>query len=131
MIKFDLNELNLDSLKVIRDKYNRIDERGVNQGRVIYFDPTKNIYYKIFHKDYCRLDNFINAYNNNFFDGITPGLMGLIYNGDDIIGYAALSGEVLSNSEFDIHFIPNEFTEKLLNKIKETKMFFMTLFHQI
>ena len=44
---------------------------------------------------------------------------GLWYrDGDDIVGYVSKAGKVLSDNEFDAHLIPNEFTEKLINRIK-------------
>ena len=108
----------------IRNKYNRIDDNGVNHGRSIYYDKQNNIYYKLFHKDYCRLDNFIKAYKSGFFQDLAPALTAIIYDRDDIVGYVSKGGKVISDSEFDTHLIPQEFTEKLLKKIEDTKMFF-------
>jgi len=113
-----------NTFETIRDKYNRVDDKGVNQGRAIYYDREYNVYYKVFHKDYVRRTNFEMAIKKNFFDELTPALLGLIVDGDDIVGYYSKAGQVLSNSEFDTHLIPNEFTEKLVSKIKDTNLFF-------
>ena len=47
-MKINLSDLEFSNCKVIKDKYNRIDNTGVNHGRIIYFDEYNNIYYKIF-----------------------------------------------------------------------------------
>ena len=124
MLKTKIDSIDFDCLTTIRNKYNRIDERGINHGRSIYFDREKNLYYKLFHKDYVRRTNFEMAIDKNFFEGLTPALVSLIMDGDDTVGYVSKSGEVLSNSEFDTHLIPNDFTERLVNKIKQTGLFF-------
>ena len=113
-----------NTFETIRDKYNRIDDKGVNHGRAIYYDRENDLYYKIFHKDYVRRANFEMAIKKNFFDGLIPALVSLITDGDDIVGYVSKAGQVLSDNEFDTHLIPNEFTEKLINKIKDTDLFF-------
>jgi glycosyltransferase involved in cell wall biosynthesis len=113
-----------NTFETIRDKYNRIDDKGVNHGRAIYYDRESDLYYKIFHKDYVRRTNFEMAIRKNFFDGLIPALVQLIVDGDDIVGYVSKAGQVLSDNEFDSHLIPNEFTEKLINKIKDTDLFF-------
>ena len=113
-----------NTFETIRDKYNRIDDTGVNHGRAIYYDRENDLYYKIFHKDYVRRTNFEMAIEKNFFDGLIPALVSLIVDGDDIVGYVSKAGKVLSDNEFDTHLIPNEFTEKLINKIKDTNLFF-------
>ena len=104
-----------NTFETIRDKYNRIDDKGVNHGRSIYYDRDEDVYYKLFHKDYVRRTNFEMAISKNFFDGLTRALVGLIFDGDDIVGYVSKAGQVLSDNEFDTHLIPNDFTEKLLS----------------
>ena len=106
-----------NTFETIRDKYNRVDDKGVNHGRAIYYDRENNLYYKIFHKDYVRRTIFEMAIDKNFFGGLIPALVGLILDGDDIVGYVSKAGQVLSDNEFDTHLIPDEFTEKLINKI--------------
>ena len=113
-----------NTFETIRDKYNRIDDKGINHGRAIYYDRENDLYYKIFHKDYVRRINFEMAIKKNFFDGLIPALVGLIVDDGDIVGYVSKAGKVLSGNEFDTHLIPNEFTEKLINKIKDTDLFF-------
>ena len=57
-----------NTFETIRDKYNRIDDKGVNHGRAIYYDREDDIYYKLFHKDYVRRTNFEMAIKKNFFE---------------------------------------------------------------
>jgi len=71
--EIQLNNINFDACTCIKDKYNRIVD-GVNHGRAIYFDSTNQVYYKIFHPEYCRIDNFRKALKANFFDGLAPAL---------------------------------------------------------
>ena len=119
-----LSDLDFSNCKVIKDKYNRIDNTGVNHGRIIYFDEYNNIYYKIFNSGYVRRNNFIEAVNCGFYEYLAPSLKDIIYDKDGPIGYISEAGNVLSNSEFDIHLIPEDFKLKLFNKIKETGLFF-------
>ena len=130
MLKIKINDIAHcfgNTFETIRDKYNRVDDKGVNHGRAIYYDRENDLYYKIFHKDYVRRTNFEMAIRKNFFDGLTPALVQLIVDGDDIVGYVSKAGQVLSDNEFDAHLIPDEFTEKLINKIKDTDLFFYDL----
>jgi len=124
MNKVEIKSIDFDNLTVIRNTYDRIDATGVNHGRAIYFDSKKNLYYKIFHKDYVRGENFEKALSIGFFEGMTPALESVIYDDNIVVGYVSMGGKILSDSEFDIDLIPDGFTEKLLDKIKETKMFF-------
>ena len=48
--------------ETVIDKANRV-AHGVNQGRTVHKD--KNYYYKVFHKDYCRRENFIRGKKYN------------------------------------------------------------------
>ena len=116
-----------NTFETIRDKYNRIDDMGVNHGRAIYYDRENDLYYKIFHKDYVRRTNFEIAIEKNFFDGLIPALVSLIVDGDDIVGYVSKAGQVLSNNEFDEHLIPDDFKVKIMQRIKETGLFFYDL----
>ena len=85
------------------------------------------LYYKIFHAEYCRINNFRKAIQANFFDGLSSALTQLIYAGADIIGYVTKAGPLLSANEFDIHLIPQDFFRILKNRIKESGMFFYDL----
>ena len=38
----DLDFSNTNRYNIIRDKYNRIDNNGINHGRSIYYDKRKN-----------------------------------------------------------------------------------------
>ena len=61
----DLDFSNTNRYDIIRDKYNRIDDNGINHGRSIYYDKIDNIYYKLFHKEYVRRSNFEMAIQRN------------------------------------------------------------------
>ena len=73
-----------NTFETIRDKYDRIDENGINHGRSIYYDRKNNEWYKLFHKYYVRRTNFELAIEKKFFEGLAPGLLYLIYDGKDI-----------------------------------------------
>ena len=85
-MKINLSDLDFSKCEVIKDKYNRIDNNGVNHGRIIYFDEEHNVYYKIFNKDYIRRDNFVNAIDSNFYEYLAPALKDIIYDEDVPIG---------------------------------------------
>jgi len=123
----NLNQIDFNKLKIIRDKYNRIDESGINHGRSIYYDEKNKLYYKLFHKDYIRRTNFELAIKLNFFDGLTPALTELITDNDMVVGYVSKAGQVLSNNEFDEHLVPDDFKVKIMKRIKETGLFFYDL----
>ena len=56
--KIQLNDIDFDNCVCIKDKYDRI-VNGVNQGRSIHYDKGSNIYYKLFHPEYCRVETMI------------------------------------------------------------------------
>jgi len=85
------------------------------------------LYYKIFHPEYCRIDNFRRAIKANFFEGVAPALTDLIYNNEEIVGYITKAGPLLSANEFDFHLIPQDFFRILKKRIKESGMFFYDL----
>ncbi len=123
----NLNQIDFNKFKLIRDKYNRIDEKGINHGRSIYFDEQNSLYYKIFHKDYIRRTNFEMAIKKNFFDGMIPALVSLITDDGMIVGYVSKAGKVLSDNEFDEHLVPDNLKVKMIQRIKETGLFFYDL----
>jgi hypothetical protein len=124
--KIQLTDIVLDTFECVKDKYNRI-ANGINQGRAVYHDSDNQLYYKIFHPDYCRIDNFRMAIEANFFDGLAPALTDLIYDKDLLVGYVTKEGPLLSANEFDYHLIPKDFFSILKNRIKESGMFFYDL----
>jgi len=124
--RIDINSIDVDSLECIKDKYDRVVD-GISHGRSIYYDSINEIYYKIFHPDYCRIDNFRKAIEAKFFDGLAPALTGLIYDSDNLMGYVTKAGPLLSANEFDYHLIPQDFFRILKNRIKECGMFFYDL----
>ena len=124
--KIQINDINFDAYQCVKDKYNRVVD-GVSHGRAIYYDSANEIYYKIFHPDYCRINNFRKAIKANFFDGLAPALTDLIYDKDEIVGYVTKEGPLLSANEFDFHLIPQDFFSILKNRIKESGMFFYDL----
>ena len=121
-----LSGIDFSKHQCIKDKYDRVVD-GISHGRSIYYNSSKNRYYKIFHPDYCRLENFKKAIQANFFDGLAPALTHLIYDEDNIVGYVTSGGPVLSENEFDTHLIPRDFFRILKNRIKESGMFFYDL----
>ena len=128
MNKINLNDIDTTRCRVILDKVGRV-VGGVNQGRLVIHDEEKDLYYKIFDKDYCRRENFIKAYKAGFFGGsprriLAPALKSLIMDGDEVIGYASEAGTPLG-TEFDE--IPKEFYKRILDKAEDTKMFFYDL----
>jgi glycosyltransferase involved in cell wall biosynthesis len=124
--KIQLNDIDFDAYECIKDKYNRIVD-GVSHGRAIYFDSANQEYYKIFHPDYCRINNFRKAIKANFFEGLSSALISLIYDSGDIVGYVTKAGPLLSANEFDFHLIPQDFFRILKNRIKESGMLFYDL----
>ena len=124
--KIQITDINFEQLTCVKDKLHRVVD-GVNHGRAIYFDQSTQLYYKIFHAEYCRINNFRKAIQANFFDGLSSALTQLIYAGADIIGYVTNAGPLLSANEFDSHLIPRDFFRILKNRIKESGMFFYDL----
>ena len=124
--KIQLNDIDFDAYECIKDKYNRIVD-GISHGRAIYFDSVNQEYYKIFHPDYCRIDNFRKAIKANFFEDLAPALISLIYDNGEIIGYVTEAGPLVSANESDYHLIPQDFFRILKNRIKESGMFFYDL----
>ena len=124
--KIQIDDIDLSRYECIKDKYNRVVD-GISHGRAIYYDSNNSRYIKIFHPDYCRLENFRKAIKANFFEGLAHALTHLIYDDDNIIGYITDEGPVLSQNEFDSHLIPRDFFRILKNRIKESGMFFYDL----
>jgi len=124
--KIQIDDIDLSRYECIKDKYNRVVD-GISHGRAIYYDSKNSRYIKIFHPDYCRLENFRKAINVNFFEGLAHALSHLIYDGESIIGYITDEGPVLSENEFDSHLIPRDFFRILKNRIKESGIFFYDL----
>ena len=98
--KIQLNDINFNDCICVKDKYNRVVD-GISHGRSIYFDKVNQVYYKVFHPEYCRLENFRKAIEINFFDGLADALTSLIYDGNNLIGYVTKAGPLLSPNEFD------------------------------
>ena len=125
MKTISIHDINVNSCEVILDKSGRVVD-GVNHGRKILYDKGKNLYYKIFDKEYCRRKNFVTAYEKGFFDELAPALNSLIIDeihgkwggSDTTIGYVTEGGKPLSTSEFDFDKIPTEFYQKILQLLK-------------
>ena len=122
--RIDLIDIDTTQCRIILDKAGRVVD-GVNHGRQVIQDEEKDLYYKIFDKEYCRRENFIKAYEVGFFDELTPALQSLIVDGDDIVGYVTEVGERISKSPYTP--IPKKFYEKVLDVSKEKNMFFYDL----
>ena len=119
--KIQLKDLKLNELELIIDKYDRILDEGhgpCNLGRSVYFDKKNNQYIKIFHPEYCRVNNFKTAIESGFYIGMAPALVSLIYDGDTIIGYITEKGEPVKGAEHEIKNIPPSFLETFLRTCK-------------
>jgi len=110
--KTQLKDLKIEDLKPIINKYNRITDDGVNHGRSVYYDVDKKQYIKIFHPEYCRLNNFKEAFKSNFLNGLCPALTKLIYNGDNLVGYICKEGSHPTE-------IPKDFLTTILRNCKK------------
>jgi hypothetical protein len=121
--RINVKELDLESLILVKDKYNRIAD-GVNQGRAVY--AGEGYYVKVFHPEYCRLQNFRDALDSGFLNGLTPSMTHLLEDDDkNIIGYITLGGTMLSNNESDFKSIPSHFWRTMLrNSQKRNKVFY-------
>jgi hypothetical protein len=120
--RINVKELDLESLRLVKDKYNRIAD-GVNQGRAVY--AGEGYYVKIFHPEYCRLQNFRDALDSGFLNGLAPALTHLIEDGDkNIIGYITLAGKMLSENETDFNTIPPHFYRTMLRNCKKRNKVF-------
>ena len=89
--KIQLQDINKNNFKTIIDKYNRTVD-GINHGRSVYYDQNNKQYIKIFHPEYCRLNNFKESINSGFLNGLCPALTDLIYDKDNLIGYICEEG---------------------------------------
>lgn len=88
--RVSIDNLDLDSMEVVIDKYNRTID-GINHGRAVY--KGDGYYVKVFHPDYCRLSNLKEALDSGFLNGLTPALTHLINDSDgNLCGYIMLSG---------------------------------------
>ena len=121
--RVNVKELDLESLILVKDKYNRIVD-DVNQGRAVY--AGDGYYVKVFHPEYCRLQNFRDALDSGFLNGLTPSMTHLLEDNDkNIIGYITLGGTILSNNESDFDSIPSHFWRTMLrNSQKRNKVFY-------
>ena len=121
--RINVKELDLESLILVKDKYNRIVD-GINQGRAVY--AGDGYYVKVFHPEYCRLQNFRDALDSGFLNGLTPSMTHLLEDNDkNIIGYITLGGTILSESESDFDKIPQWFIRTVLrNCQKRNKVFY-------
>lgn len=127
--KIQLIDLEFHNFELIKDKYNRIVD-GVNHGRTIYRDKIANIFIKIFHPEYCRLQNFQNAIESGLFNGLVPALDKLIYDGDTLIGYVMKAGKTIADNDYDFDKIPNHFMKSVLENCKKRNKIYYDLVPQ-
>ena len=119
--------------EVIINKADRIVD-GVNHGRTVH--KGDGVYYKVFHKDYCRRENFVRALEVGFFDEIAPALQSLIVDGNDIVGYVTEAGDTSNSSIRDMSefFYKDKsiqaLQQKLLKLANEKKLFYYDLVPQ-
>ena len=121
--RINVKELDLESLTLVKDKYNRIAD-GVNQGRAVY--AGEGYYVKVFHPEYCRLQNFRDALSSGFLNGLASSMTHLLEDDDkNIIGYITLGGTMLSDNESAFESIPSHFWRTMLrNSQKRNKVFY-------
>ena len=126
MLKTKLDDIAhiLVDCEIVIDKANRVVD-GVNHGRTVY--KGDGVYYKIFHKDYCRRENFVRALECGFFDDIAPALQSVIVNDDDVMGYITEAGSILKDGSGDNLWTVMDFYEKVLDKVQEHNMFYYDL----
>ena len=115
--RVNLSDLDLKSMTLVKDKYNRI-VNNINQGRAVY--KGNGYYVKIFHPQYCRLNHFKEALSSGFLNGLTPSLTHLITDNNEIIGYITLSGKHSSN-------VPPSFIRTILKNCKQRNKLFYDL----
>lgn len=85
-------DIDYGSMEIVLDKWDRV-VKGVNQGRIVY--KGDGYYVKIFHPEYCRINNFREALSSGFLNGITSALTHLLVDENgDICGYIMLSGSI-------------------------------------
>tara|TARA_B100000963_G_scaffold360467_1_gene391451 strand:- start:1742 stop:3172 length:1431 start_codon:yes stop_codon:yes gene_type:complete len=115
--------LDLESLVLIKDKYDRVVD-GINMGRAVY--AGLGYYVKIFHPDYCRLQNFKDALSSGLLNGLAPALTHILEDDNgNINGYITLSGEMIGKDEYDDVNVPDWFFRTVLrNCQKRNKIFY-------
>ncbi len=124
-MKFDiqLSEVNKMEFDSVRDKMDRVVKTKANNeechGRSVYRDKKNKLYYKVFNKDFVRRQNFIDALKVGFYDRLSPALVGIIYDGDDIMGYVTTAGEIA-----DFKRAKKEMMKIMVEVIKETNFFY-------
>ena len=90
---------------LVKDKYDRVVDESQSRESSLC---GEGYYVKIFHPDYCRLQNFKDVLSSGFLNGLAPALSHILEDDNgNINGYITLSGEMLSESEFDFQSIPN------------------------
>ena len=128
--KIQLNNINVKDLDIIIDKYDRILDEGTgpcNLGRVVYHDKVNKKFIKIFHPEYCRLDNLNEALESGVLNGLCPALTDLIYNGNQLIGYICEEGHMLAEHAYEMGKIPNNFMMTVLRNCKRRQKIFYDL----
>ncbi len=131
--KVQLKDLNVNNLKTIISKYNRIIE-GINHGRSVFYDEENKRYIKIFHPEYCRIDNFKEALSSGFLNGLCPSLTDLIYNGGNLVGYICKEGSTLLGTQHPnrnvfkhSEEIPQDFLTTILKNCNKRKKVYYDL----
>lgn len=127
--KIQLKDVSLENCELIKDKYNRVVD-DVNHGRSIYYNPLDKTYIKIFNPDYCRLPNLKKALNSGLLNGLTPALVSLIYQEDELIGYICKEGTLIDNNDFEFNKIPQDFLNTVLKNCKHKSLVYYDLVPQ-
>jgi hypothetical protein len=128
--KVQLKDINTSKYKVIIDKYDRILDEGTgpcNLGRVVYHDIKNKKFIKVFHPEYCRLDNLKTALESGVLNGLCPALTDLIYDNDKLIGYICEEGHMLAKHAHEWENIPNDFAITVLRNCERRQKIFYDL----
>jgi hypothetical protein len=119
-----LDDLELDNLVIIKDKFNR-EVNGINHGRKIYYSQSDQTYIKIFNPTYCRLTNFQSALESGVLNGLIPALYKLIYDGNVLVGYITHQGTPIADNDHEFDKIPTYvFNDILQNCKKRNKVYY-------
>ena len=127
--KIQLNQLSLDNLSIIKDKYYReID--GVNHGRAVYHDKKNKTFIKLFNPKYCRISKLQLGLESKLLNGLVPALKSLIYDEDLLVGYITQEGKPLSNDDSLFNTIPSSFLNTVLKNCKKRRLIYYDLVPQ-
>jgi|10_taG_2_1085330.scaffolds.fasta_scaffold00649_12 hypothetical protein len=110
-----LNELNHGKLEIVKERNVTYGEQ--DHGRIIY--KSSDLYYKLWNPEYIRAENFINAFNDGFYEKIAPALKNVIMSDGYCVGYVMYECHCMNTP----HTI-DEFYELLKKETERTRWFY-------